>query len=67
MYRDMTGTAFSLVISMALVGNVLGNYLMGWVAQELGLHLLPVALIVLVAVMGGLLLGLGKRIEQYTN
>jgi len=64
MYRGMTGTAFSLVISMALVGNILGNYLMGWIAQELGLRLLPVALIVLVAAMGGLLLGLKKKLNR---
>jgi MFS family permease len=64
MYKELTGTAFSLVITIALVGNVLSNYLMGWVSQYFGIGLYPVLLVVLVIAMSGLILGLQKRLNQ---
>lgn len=64
MYKELTGTAFSLVITIALIGNVLSNYLMGWVSQYFGIGLYPVLLVVLVIAMAGLILGLQKRLNQ---
>ena len=41
LYTDLTGTAFSFVFVLALVGNILINYLMGLIAQVYGLNLYP--------------------------
>jgi MFS transporter, FHS family, glucose/mannose:H+ symporter len=37
-YTELSGTAFSLVLFIALFGNTLINYLMGIVAQNFGIH-----------------------------
>ncbi|PWT97625.1 MAG: MFS transporter [Bacteroidetes bacterium] len=37
-YSKISGTAFSLVLVVALTGNMLLNLLMGWVAHEFGIH-----------------------------
>jgi FHS family glucose/mannose:H+ symporter-like MFS transporter len=43
-YTELSGTAFSLVLFIALLGNVLINYGMGVIAQKFGIqHLLTVA------------------------
>jgi FHS family glucose/mannose:H+ symporter-like MFS transporter len=43
-YTELSGTAFSLVLFIALLGNVLINYGMGIIAQKFGIqHLLTVA------------------------
>jgi fucose permease len=43
-YRELSGTAFSLVLVIALVGNIIINYCMGIIAQEYGIqHLITVA------------------------
>jgi FHS family glucose/mannose:H+ symporter-like MFS transporter len=45
-YADISGTAFSLVLSIALLGNILVNYTMGLVAQNFGIrHLITFAYI----------------------
>ena len=44
MYADLSGTAFSFVLFIALIGNMLVNYLMGIISQNLGIgHLITVA------------------------
>ena len=43
-YTDLSGTAFSFVLVVALVGNMLINYLMGTIAEAYGIqHLITVA------------------------
>ena len=37
-YTELSGTAFSLVLFIALFGNTLINYRMGIVAQNFGIH-----------------------------
>lgn len=45
LYSDMSGTAFSLVFFIALIGNTLINLLMGFIAQKYGIdHLITFAL-----------------------
>jgi FHS family glucose/mannose:H+ symporter-like MFS transporter len=45
LYSELSGTAFSLVFFIALVGNTLLNLLMGFVAQKFGIeHLITFAL-----------------------
>lgn len=65
MYRGLTGTAFSVVITIALIGNVLSNHLMGWVSQYFGMGYYPVLLMVLVMAMAGLILGLHRKLNQF--
>jgi len=40
-YTRLSGTAFSIVITIALIGNVLANYVMGLMSQQYGLGVLP--------------------------
>ncbi len=45
LYPDLSGTAFSLVFFIALIGNTLINLLMGFVAQKFGIdHLITFAM-----------------------
>ncbi|WP_425236509.1 MFS transporter [Ulvibacterium sp.] len=41
LYTHLSGTAFSIVITIALIGNVLTNYLMGQVSQYHGTGVFP--------------------------
>jgi fucose permease len=51
-YKELSGTAFSLVFVIALLGNMLINYGMGIIAQVYGIqHLITVAFIELVVMM----------------
>jgi MFS family permease len=43
-YSELSGTAFSLVLTVALLGNMLINYVMGIIAKSYGIrHLITVA------------------------
>jgi fucose permease len=45
LYSELSGTAFSFVFFIALIGNTLINLLMGFVAQQFGIeHLITFAL-----------------------
>lgn len=45
LYKELSGTAFSLVFFIALIGNTLINFLMGLIAQNFGIdHLITFAL-----------------------
>jgi fucose permease len=37
-YRELSGTAFSLVLVIALAGNIIINYCMGIIAQAYGIQ-----------------------------
>ena len=45
-YKELSGTAFSLVLVIALLGNMIINYCMGIIAQTYGIrHLITVAFV----------------------
>ena len=49
LYAELSGTAFSIVLAIALLGNMSVNYLMGIIAKNFGIqHLTTVAMIELV-------------------
>lgn len=50
-YKRMSGTAFSIALFIALVGNTILNYLMGVISQAFGIDKFPVVLIVVVIAM----------------
>jgi fucose permease len=54
-YTKLSGTAFSIVITIALVGNVVANYLMGLVSEKFGIGLMPYLLLLCMLVVLGLL------------
>ncbi|MBP9874039.1 MAG: hypothetical protein KBC60_08360, partial [Haliscomenobacter sp.] len=63
-FTELSGTAFSLVIVAALIGNMLINYLMGAIAQSAGVvYLTWVAAAEWVA-MTLLVWAIGKRLEK---
>ncbi len=58
LYAERTGTAFSFVFGIALIGNILINYAMGLIAQRFGIEQYP--LVILVCTVGLLLIALTK-------
>ncbi len=41
LYTHLSATAFSMVMTIALVGNVIANYMMGLMSQHFGIDVLP--------------------------
>jgi MFS family permease len=37
-FKELSGTAFSIAFSIALIGNIMLNYTMGWLAQNYGIR-----------------------------
>ena len=64
LYTKLSGTAFSLVITIALVGNVLANYIMGHVSQDFGVGILPYFLILFVGIVFVLLYIMKKNFHK---
>ena len=62
-YAEVSGTAFSIVITIALVGNTLVNYLMGLIAEHFGIQYLTILAITLTGFMLMLSLIILKRIK----
>lgn len=62
-YKELSGTAFSFVLVIALTGNMLVNYCMGLIAQRYGIRYLP---LVALAELGVMVL-LSARILQQIN
>ena len=64
-YKELSGTAFSLVLVIALLGNMIINYCMGIIAQNYGIqHLITVAfveLIVMILLCASILKNLNKN------
>lgn len=54
-FTTLSGTAFSIIFVIALVGNMLINYGMGIVAFQSGISQLPILIVVCTVLMGGLL------------
>ena len=66
-YKELSGTAFSLVFVIALAGNIIINYGMGFIAQNYGIrHLVTVGFIEL-ALMSILCFAILKRIKINNN
>ena len=59
-YPTLSGTAFGMVIMMALIGNTLLNYLTGIVSQAWGIGFFPLLLTICVVIMVGILLVLKR-------
>lgn len=52
LYAEVSGTAFSIVLTIALIGNMLVNFLMGIVAENYGVeHLTTLAFVLLSAML----------------
>ena len=51
LYAEVSGTAFSIVLTIALIGNMLVNFVMGLVAQHYGVQHLTTVAFVLLAMM----------------
>jgi MFS family permease len=64
-YTDLSGTAFSIVFCIALIGNMLINYGMGIIAQNFGIdHLFTVALGITILMTVLLLLILKRNVNK---
>lgn len=63
-YANLSGTAFSIVIVIALTGNTILNYLVGAVSQSYGIKQFPVILLVSLVLMALLLSVVIKRISS---
>lgn len=61
-YTQHSGTAFSIVITIALIGNVLLNFMLGQVAESQGLSMFPLFLILSVVLVFILLFILNKKL-----
>lgn len=61
-YPDHTGTVFSIVIGIALTGNILLNLLTGYILQSFGVNKLNSLLILFVLIMIALLYAVNYRI-----
>ena len=61
-FPSLSGTAFSLVFTVALIGNMLINYLMGIVVDKYGVEHLITASLVQAAIMSILFLLISKRL-----
>lgn len=55
LWSELSGTAFSITLVIALGGNMVVNYLMGILSHEIGLHILPVAIFVCLVLLVGVL------------
>lgn len=62
-YAELSGTAFSIVLTIALLGSIVMNFLMGVVAESYGIHHLTTITFVLVFVMVWLSYIIRKRIK----
>lgn len=63
-YTEHSGTAFSIVITIALIGNVLLNYTLGQVTETRGLSMFPLFLILSVVLVFVLLFILNKKLVK---
>jgi fucose permease len=63
-YSELSGTAFSFVLVIALVGNMLINYGMGIIAQNFGIHHLTTVAFIETIIMIFLCLIILKKIKD---
>ena len=60
-YAQLSGTAFGLVLTIALFGNMMMNYGMGWIAEAFGMQYYPAVLFALFTLMAVLSYGVFKK------
>jgi len=60
-YAQLSGTAFGLVLTIALFGNMMMNYGMGWIAEAFGMQHYPAVLFALFTLMAVLSYGVFKK------
>ena len=63
LYRELSGTAFSISLVIALVGNTLLNYLFGYISRQYGVSYLPVQIIACTVCMFIVLLLIKRKIS----
>jgi MFS transporter, FHS family, glucose/mannose:H+ symporter len=63
-YASLSGTAFSIVLVIALIGNMLLNYLMGLTAHAYGIEHLPILIITAIVFMIISLTAVLKKVKQ---
>ncbi|MDA0195661.1 MAG: MFS transporter [Bacteroidetes bacterium] len=66
-YAHISGTAFSIVITIALIGNVLSNYIMGRITNAFGINQLPLVILIFAVLMLVILLSSLRKISQKTT
>ncbi len=66
-YTQFSGTAFSIAITIALIGNVLANYIMGLISQQYGLTVLPYFLMIAILAIFILLYITKKKYSSIIN
>ncbi len=64
LYPNLTGTAFSFVITIALIGNTVVNWLVGVISQSYGINKFPLVLITSVILM---MLALSVVLKRISN
>ena len=67
LYRDIAGTAFSFILVIALLGNILVNYAMGIIAQQFGIQHVVTAAFVEIFVMFVLFLFIRRTQFKYSK
>jgi MFS transporter, FHS family, glucose/mannose:H+ symporter len=63
LFASLSGTAFSIALVIALLGNTILNYLFGWIAREYSVTWLPAQIIVCALCMFILLLLINQKIK----
>jgi MFS transporter, FHS family, glucose/mannose:H+ symporter len=64
LFSALSGTAFSIVLVIGLLGNVLLNYLMGFLTDAVGLHTMPWLLVISISCLALLLALVYNRIKK---
>jgi MFS transporter, FHS family, glucose/mannose:H+ symporter len=64
LYSDLSGTAFSIALFIALLGNTFINYLVGVISQSAGIESLPYILVVSAAMLLVILVFTIKKISK---
>jgi MFS family permease len=64
LYSEVSGTAFSIVLTIALIGNMIVNFIMGVVAERFGVFHLTTVAFILLSVMFFLSIVILKKIKN---
>src|SRR5688572_433974 len=67
LYANLSGTAFSIALVIALTGNTILNYLFGWITRQYSVSYLPVQMIACVICMLILLVLIKREIAGKVN
>jgi fucose permease len=64
LYPEVSGTAFSIVLTIALIGNMMVNFIMGVVAERFGVYHLTTVAFILLSLMFFLSIVILKKIKN---